>query len=98
MIADEDGNTINPKVGEQLDITKDMDPQLVRYENGKSFPVTGDNYRIIIDSWTDDETGETEYDYDTDGWKWIDVEGQELPIWREYRFTYHLHSYCTGKR
>lgn len=78
--SDEDGNTINPKVGEQLDIKKDMDPQIVRYENGKSVPVTGDNYRIIIDSWRDDETGETEYDYDTDGWKWIDVEGQELPI------------------
>lgn len=78
--SDEDGNTINPKVGEQLDIKKDMDPQIVRYENGKSVPVTGDNYRIIINSWRDDETGETEYDYDTDGWKWIDVEGQELPI------------------
>ena len=77
---DEDGNTINPKVGEQLDIKKDMDPQIIRYENGKSVPVTGDNYRIIIDSWTNDETGETEYDYDTEGWKWIDVEGQELPI------------------
>lgn len=78
--SDEDGNTINPKVGEQLDIKKDMNPQIVRYENGKSVPVTGDNYRIIINSWRDDETGETEYDYDTDGWKWIDVEGQELPI------------------
>lgn len=78
--SDEEGNTINPKVGEQLDIKKDMDPQIVRYENGKSVPVTGDNYRIIINSWRDDETGETEYDYDTDGWKWIDVEGQELPI------------------
>ena len=78
--SDEDGNTINPKVGDQLDIKKDMDPQIVRYENGKSVPVTGDNYRIIINSWRDDETGETEYDYDTDGWKWIDVEGQELPI------------------
>lgn len=78
--SDEVGNKINPKVGEQLDIKKDMNPQIVRYENGKSVPVTGDNYRIIIDSWRDDETGETEYDYDTDGWKWIDVEGQELPI------------------
>ena len=78
--SDEVGNKINPKVGEQLDIKKYMNPQIVRYENGKSVPVTGDNYRIIIDSRTNDETGETEYDYDTDGWKWIDVEGQELPI------------------
>lgn len=78
--SDEDGNTINPKVGEQLDIKKDMNPQIVRYENGKSVPVTGDNYRIIIASGTDEETGEPWYDYDTESWKWIDVEGQELPI------------------
>ena len=78
--SDEDGNTINPKVGEQLDIKKDMNPQIVRYENGKSVPVTGDNYRIIIASETDEETGESWYDYDTESWKWIDVEGQELPI------------------
>ena len=78
--SDEDGNTINPKVGEQLDIKKDMDPQIVRYENGKSVPVTGDNYRIIIASGTDEETGEPWYDYDTESWKWINVEGQELPI------------------
>lgn len=78
--SDEDGNTINPKVGEQLDIKKDMNPQIVRYENGKSVPVTGDNYRIIIASGTDEETGEPWYDYDTESWKWINVEGQELPI------------------
>ena len=78
--SDEDGNSLSPKVGEQLDIKKDMDPQIVRYENGKSVPVTGDNYRIIIASGTDEETGEPWYDYDTESWKWIDVEGQELPI------------------
>lgn len=81
-ITDADGNAINPQVGEQLDIVKDMQPQLVRYVNGKGdpVPVTGDNYKIVIDSWTDDETGETEYDYDTEGWDWIPVENQELPI------------------
>ena len=81
-VTDADGNAINPQVGEQLDIVKDMQPQLVRYVNGKGdpVPVTGDNYKIVIDSWTDDETGETEYDYDTEGWDWIPVENQELPI------------------
>ena len=81
-VTDADGNAINPQVGEQLDIVNEMKPQLVQYVNGKGdpVPVTGDNYKIVIDSWTDDETGETEYDYDTEGWDWIPVENQELPI------------------
>ena len=73
---------INLEVGQQLDIAKDMKPQLVRYKDGKGdpIPVTGDNYKIVISSWTDESTGTVYHDYDTDGWKWIDVPGQELPI------------------
>ena len=76
------GNEINLEVGQQLDIAKDMKPQLVRYKGGKGdpIPVTGDNYKIVISSWTDESTGTVYHDYDTDGWKWIDVPGQELPI------------------
>lgn len=74
--------TINLEAGQQLDIAKDMKPQLVRYKGGKGdpIPVTGDNYKIVISSWTDESTGTVYHDYDTDGWKWIDVPGQELPI------------------
>ena len=81
-ITDADGNVINPEVGQRVDIVNDMKPQLVRYIDGKGdpIPVTGDNYKIVISSWEDEETGETVYDYNTEGWKWIDVEGQELPI------------------
>ena len=81
-ITDASGNEINLEVGQQLDIAKDMKPQLVRYKDGKGdpIPVTGDNYKIVISSWTDESTGTVYHDYDTDGWKWIDVPGQELPI------------------
>ena len=81
-ITDTSGNEINLEVGQQLDIAKDMKPQLVRYKDGKGdpIPVTGDNYKIVISSWTDESTGTVYPDYDTDGWKWIDVPGQELPI------------------
>ena len=81
-ITDTSGNEINLEVGQQLDIAKDMKPQLVRYKDGKGdpIPVTGDNYKIVISSWTDESTGTVYHDYDTDGWKWIDVPGQELPI------------------
>lgn len=81
-ITDAAGNIINPEVGQRVDIVNDMKPQLVRYIDGKGdpIPVTGDNYKIVISSWEDEETGETVYDYNTEGWKWIDVEGQELPI------------------
>ena len=81
-ITDTSGNEINLEVGQQLDIAKDMKPQLVRYKGGKGdpIPVTGDNYKIVISSWTDESTGTVYHDYDTDGWKWIDVPGQELPI------------------
>ena len=81
-ITDTSGNEINLEVGQQLDIVKDMKPQLVRYKDGKGdpIPVTGDNYKIVISSWTDESTGTVYHDYDTDGWKWIDVPGQELPI------------------
>ena len=80
--TDADGNALNPKVGEQIDIAKDMQPQLFRYEKDtkKLSPVTGDNYKIIIYRGTDEETGELDNDYDTEGWKWIEVSGQELPI------------------
>lgn len=80
--TDADGNVLNPKVGEQIDIAKDMQPQLFRYEKDtkKLSPVTGDNYKIIIYRGTDEETGEPDNDYDTEGWKWIEVSGQELPI------------------
>lgn len=80
--TDADGNVLNPKVGEQIDIAKDMQPQLFRYEKDtkKLSPVTGDNYKIIIYRGTDEETGESDNDYDTEGWKWIEVSGQELPI------------------
>ena len=80
--TDADGNALNPKVGEQIDIAKDMQPQLFRYEKDtkKLSPVTGDNYKIIIYRGTDEETGEPDNDYDTEGWKWIEVSGQELPI------------------
>ena len=81
-VTDADGNVFNPKVGEQIDIAKDMQPQLFRYEKDtkKLSPVTGDNYKIIIYRGTDEETGEPDNDYDTEGWKWIEVSGQELPI------------------
>ena len=80
--TDADGNVLNPKVGEQIDIAKDMQPQLFRYEKDtkKLSPVTGDNYKIIIYRGTDEETGEPDNDYDTEGWEWIEVSGQELPI------------------
>lgn len=81
-VTDADGNVFNPKVGEKIDIVKDMKPQLFRYEEGKNdlTPVNDDNIKIVIESHKDDETGELQYDYDTEGWKWIEVSGQELPI------------------
>ncbi len=81
-ITDANGNVIIPKVGQKVDIVNNMKPQLVRYKDGKGdpIPVTGDNYKIVISSWTDESTGTVYHDYDTDGWKWIDVPGQELPI------------------
>ena len=81
-ITDANGNVIIPEVGQQVDIVNNMKPQLVRYKGGKGdpIPVTGDNYKIVISSWTDESTGTVYHDYDTDGWKWIDVPGQELPI------------------
>ena len=81
-ITDANGNVFNPEVGQQIDIAKDMKPQLVRYKKGKGdpIPVTGDNYKIVISSWTDESTGTVYRDYDADGLKWIDVPGQELPI------------------
>lgn len=80
--TDADGNVLNPKVGEQIDIVKDMKPQLFRYEEGKNdlTPVNDDNIKIVIASYKDDETGKLQYDYDAEGWKWIEVSGQELPI------------------
>lgn len=81
-ITDASGNVINPEIGQQIDIVKDMKPQLVRYKNGKGdpIPVTGNNYKIVISSNTDQSTGETRWDYDNVNWKWISVPGQELPI------------------
>lgn len=82
-VTDADGNAFNPKVGERIDIVKDMKPQLFRYEEGKNdlTPVNDDNIKIVIASYgKDDETGENDYDYDLRRWKWIDVPGQELPI------------------
>ena len=81
-ITDANGNVIIPEIGQQVDIVNNMKPQLVRYKDGKGdpIPVTGDNYKIVISSWTDESTGTVYHDYDTDGWKWIDVPGQELPI------------------
>lgn len=81
-VTDADGNVFNPKVGEKIDIVKDMKPQLFRYEEGKNdlTPVNDDNIKIVIASYNDDETGKLQYDYDAEGWKWIEVSGQELPI------------------
>ena len=82
-VTDADGNAFNPKVGERIDIVKDMKPQLFRYEEGKNdlIPVNDDNSKNVIASYgKDDETGENDYDYDLRRWKWIDVPGQELPI------------------
>lgn len=82
-VTDADGDAFNPKVGERIDIVKDMKPQLFRYEEGKNdlIPVNDDNIKIVIASYgKDDETGENDYDYDLRRWKWIDVPGQELPI------------------
>lgn len=82
-VTDADGNAFNPKVGERIDIVKDMKPQLFHYEEGKNdlIPVNDDNIKIVIASYgKDDETGENDYDYDLRRWKWIDVPGQELPI------------------
>ena len=99
--TDADGNVLNPKVGEQIDIAKDMQPQLFRYEKDtkKLSPVTGDNYKIIIYRGTDEETGEPDNDYDTEGWKWIEVSGQELPILeRNNGKRYQLCSDSSGER
>lgn len=81
-VTDADGNVFNPKVGEKIDIVKDMKPQLFRYEEGKNdlTPVNDDNIKIVIASYKDDETGKLQYNYDAEGWKWIEVSGQELPI------------------
>lgn len=81
-VTDADGNVFNPKVGEKIDIVKDMKSQLFRYEEGKNdlTPVNDDNIKIVIASYKDDETGKLQYDYDAEGWKWIEVSGQELPI------------------
>ena len=81
-ITDANGKVFIPEVGQQIDILNNMKPQLVRYKKGKGdpIPVTGDNYKIVIYSGTDDSTGTVHRDYDADGWKWIDVPGQELPI------------------
>ena len=81
-VTDADGNVFNPKVGEKIDIVKDMKPQLFRYEEGKNdlTPVNDDNIKIVIASYKDDETGKLQYDYDAEGWKWIEVSGQDLPI------------------
>ena len=81
-VTDADGKVFNPKVGEKIDIVKDMKPQLFRYEEGKNdlTPVNDDNIKIVIASYKDDETGKLQYDYDAEGWKWIEVSGQELPI------------------
>lgn len=81
-VTDADGNVFNSKVGEKIDIVKDMKPQLFRYEEGKNdlTPVNDDNIKIVIASYKDDETGKLQYDYDAEGWKWIEVSGQELPI------------------
>lgn len=81
-VTDADGNVFNPKVGEKIDVVKDMKPQLFRYEEGKNdlTPVNDDNIKIVIASYKDDETGKLQYDYDAEGWKWIEVSGQELPI------------------
>ena len=74
-VTDADGNALNPKVGEKIDIVKDMKPQLFRYEEGTKelTPVNDDNIKIVIASYKYDETDEIEYDYDTEGWNWIDV-------------------------
>ena len=81
-ITDANGKVFIPEVGQQIDILNNMKPQLVRYKKGKEdpIPVTGDNYKIVIYSETDESTGTVHRDYDADGWKWIDVPGQELPI------------------
>ena len=81
-VTDADGNVFNPKVGEKIDFVKDIKPQLFRYEEGKNdlTPVNDDNIKIVIASYKDDETGKLQYDYDAEGWKWIEVSGQELPI------------------
>lgn len=81
-ITDANGKVFIPEVGQQIDILNNMKPQLVRYKKGKGdpIPVTGDNYKIVICSETDESTGTVHRDYDADGWKWIDVPGQELPI------------------
>ena len=81
-ITDANGKVFIPEVGQQIDILNNMKPQLVRYKKGKGdpIPVTGDNYKIVIYSEKDESTGTVHRDYDADGWKWIDVPGQELPI------------------
>lgn len=75
-------NITNPEIGQSVDIVNDLQPQLVCYRdgNGNPIPMTGDEYKIVIDSYTDANTGKTEYAYDKAGWNWIDVTGQELPI------------------
>ena len=99
-VTDAAGNIRNPEVGEQIDIVNDMKPQLVRYKDGKGdpIPVTGDDYKIIIFRGTDGNTGEALNDYDTTGWKWIDVPGQELPILERTTANDTQFALCAMKR
>ena len=81
-VTDADGNVFNPKVGEKIGIVKRYETTAfpLRRRQNDLTPVNDDNIKIVIASHKDDETGKLQYDYDAEGWKWIEVSGQELPI------------------
>ena len=98
--TDADGNVLNLRWENRLILPR-YATTAFRYEKDtkKLSPVTGDNYKIIIYRGTDEETGEPDNDYDTEGWKWIEVSGQELPIIGENNGKrYQLCSDSSGER
>lgn len=78
-LVDENGNKLNPEVGESIDLSK-VGFELQEYRNGKLYPVEDPSkFKIGIEegAW---ENGEKWYDYDVEGWALENVSGQDLPI------------------
>lgn len=64
---------MNPAIGEVIDISK-LGLKMRRYENGSWTELSGDNFKIWVDSGRNDENSPLEYDYDPRAWTL-----QELP-------------------
>ena len=54
---------MNPAIGEVIDISK-LGLKMRRYENGSWTELSGDNFKIWVDSGRNDENSPLEYDYD----------------------------------